>query len=71
MEVVKSGTDRFSPAPVRVSLVNEAQLGHASNESEEAESDPLGDKANHHRIGCLPTTDPIYQSPLESDFDCD
>jgi hypothetical protein len=37
----------------------------------EAESDPLGDKVNHHQIGCPPTIDPIYQLPSESDSDYD
>jgi hypothetical protein len=31
-EVVGSGTGRLPPAPVRVGLVNEAQLGHGHNE---------------------------------------
>jgi hypothetical protein len=36
----------------------------------EAESDPLGDKADHHGISCPFATNPIYQSSLESDSDC-
>jgi hypothetical protein len=58
-EVVRSSTDRLSLALVRVDLVNEAQLRHKSSELGEAESDPLGDKANHKKISSPPATDPI------------
>jgi hypothetical protein len=58
-EVTGSGTGRLSPTPIRVSLVNEAQLGHGSNELGEAESNPLADKANHHGISCPPIIDLI------------
>jgi hypothetical protein len=69
LEIAGSGTGRVPLAPVRISLVNEAQLGHGSNILGEAESDPLEDKADHHEIGCPPATDPIHQSPPESDSD--
>jgi hypothetical protein len=53
---------------VQVGLTNEAQLGHGSNKLGEAESDPLGDKADHHGNCCPPATNSIYQSPPESDY---
>jgi hypothetical protein len=68
-KVTGSGTNRISLIPAQVSLIIKAQLEHGSTESGEVEWDPLRDKAYHHAI-CQATTNPIYQSPLESDSDC-
>jgi hypothetical protein len=66
-----SGTDRFPPAPVRVSLINEAQLRHRLNELGKMDPDPTGDKADHILAVSVATTDPIYQSSPESDSEGD
>jgi hypothetical protein len=66
-EVIGSGTDRLSPASVRVSLINEAQLGHGLSELGRVDLDPPGDKADHTLVILAATTDPIYQSSPEID----
>jgi hypothetical protein len=66
-EVVGSGTGRLPLAPVRVGLVNEAQLGHGHNELGKTDPDPAGDKANHILAVSAATTDPIYKSSSKSD----
>jgi hypothetical protein len=70
-EVTGSGTDCVPSIPAQVGLITEAQLRHGFIESWEAESDPSGSKADHHGISLQATTDPISQSPSESDSDCD
>jgi hypothetical protein len=67
-EIIRSGTNCLPPILARVGLITEAQLGHRFNAMGEAKSDPSGDKADHHRIACPVTANPIYQSPTESDF---
>jgi hypothetical protein len=52
-------------------LVSEAELGHGSSKPGEAESNPLGDKADLHGIAHLGAIDPIYQPSLESASDDD
>jgi hypothetical protein len=60
-------TGRLPPAPVRVGLVNEAQLRHGLNELGKTGSDPAGDKTDHTLAVLATITDPIYQSSLDSD----
>jgi hypothetical protein len=67
-EVVRSGTVHLPPAPTQVSPINEAQLGHESIQVGKMDSNPSGDKADHTLAISVAITDPIYQSPLESDF---
>jgi hypothetical protein len=62
-------TDRLPPALVRVNPINEAQLRHISIKLGKTDLDPSGDKTNHILVGSVATTDPIYQLPLESDFE--
>jgi hypothetical protein len=66
-EIIRLDTDRLPPAPIRVGLVNEAQLRHILSELGKLGSDPEGDKADH--ILAIPTTtiDPICLLPLVSD----
>jgi hypothetical protein len=59
-EVVGSGTNRLPPAPVRVSLVNEAQLGHGLSELGKMDTDPMRDKADNTLAILVATIDPIY-----------
>jgi hypothetical protein len=65
--IVGSGTGRLPPASVRVGLVNEAQLVHGLSKLGKTDLDPAGDKVDHTSAVPTATTDPIYQSPLESD----
>jgi hypothetical protein len=69
-KVAGSGTDCIPLILARDGLIIEAQLGHRSDKSGEAGSDPLGDKTDHNKTSFLARIDPIYQSPLESNFDC-
>jgi hypothetical protein len=59
-EFIGSGTGRLPPAPVRVGLINKAQLRHELSELGKTESDPMGDKADHTLAVPVATTDPIY-----------
>jgi hypothetical protein len=68
-EITGSGTDHVPPISAQVGLVSEARLGHGFSASGEAESDPSGDKADHHEIGCPTAVDPINQPPPEFDSD--
>jgi hypothetical protein len=55
-EVPRSGTSRLPPAPVQVSLINEAQLRLGSNKLGKTDLDASGDKIDHcsHTIAaCL------------------
>jgi hypothetical protein len=65
-EVARSCTSRLPLDPVQVDLVSEAQLRHELNALGETDSDPTRDKANHTLATLTATTDPIYQSSLES-----
>jgi hypothetical protein len=62
-------TGRFPPAPVRVSLINEAQLRHGSVKLGKMDMDPSRDNADHTLVVPTTITNPIYQSPLESDYE--
>jgi hypothetical protein len=66
-EVTRSGTGRLPPASVWVGLINEALLRHWLNELGKTDLDPTGDKADHILTILAATTDPIFQSSLESD----
>jgi hypothetical protein len=70
-EVTESVTDHLPPIPVWVGLITEAKLGHIFTASGEAESDPLGDKADHHSIGCPAPIDLIYLPPSKSESNND
>jgi hypothetical protein len=70
-EVVGSGIGRLPPAPVRVSLINEAQLQHGSTMPRKTNSNPSGDKANHNLAGSTTTIYLIYQLPLELESEGD
>jgi hypothetical protein len=66
-KVIGSGIGRLSPAPVRVSLINEAQLRHGLSKLGKTDLDPMEDEANCILAVSAATTDLIYQSSLESD----
>jgi hypothetical protein len=66
-EIIRSGTCRLSPTPVRVGLINEAQLEHGLSELGKTGLDPIGDKADHIMAVSVAITNPICQSPSESD----
>jgi hypothetical protein len=65
--IVGSSSGRLPPAPIRVGLVNEVQLGHGPSDLRKRDSDPARDKADHTLPVPTVTTDSIYQSPPESD----
>jgi hypothetical protein len=65
--IIRSGTDRLPPAPVRVGLINKAQLGHELSELGKMGSDPEGDKVNHILAASAAPRDPICLSPPEFD----
>jgi hypothetical protein len=65
-EVSRSGIGHLPPGPVQGGLVNEAQLRHRLSALGKTESDPVRDKADHTLVVPKATTDPIYQSSLES-----
>jgi hypothetical protein len=54
-----------------VGLVNEAQLGHRSNELGKLDLDPSGDKADHNSTSSPVIIDPIHLPPLETDYEGD
>jgi hypothetical protein len=66
-EVVGSGTSRLPPAPVPVSLVNEAQLKHELDKLGKVDQDPSGDKADHTLAVLAAVTDLIHHSSPKSD----
>jgi hypothetical protein len=66
-EVARSGVGRLPPAPVRVGLINEAQLRKRHNELGKTDLNSAGDKADHILSILTATLDPIYQSSPESD----
>jgi hypothetical protein len=70
-EVTGSGTDYFPPAPVRVGLVNEAQLEHGLDLLGETEMDSVGDKVDHALAVLAVVTDPIYPSSLDTNSEYD
>jgi hypothetical protein len=67
--IIGSDTDHLPPAPVRVGLINEAQLGHGLSELGKTGLDLIGDKADDTLVVPAATMDPIYQSSSESDFE--
>jgi hypothetical protein len=70
-EVARLGIGRLPPAPVQVSLVNEAQLRHRSIKLGKTDTDLLGHKADHTLAILITITDPIYQMPPKSDSEGD
>jgi hypothetical protein len=62
-----SGTDRLPPAPVRVGLINEAQLRHGLGSLGETNMDLTEDRADHTLAAQAAATDPIYSLSSESD----
>jgi hypothetical protein len=66
-KINRSGTGCLPPAPVRVDLINEAQLRHGLSELGKPDSDPTGDKVDHTRAAPTATIDSICQSPPRSD----
>jgi hypothetical protein len=68
-KVIGSGTDPLPSGLVRVSLINETHLGHGLSKLGKMDLDPAEDKANHNLAVLTATTDPIYQSSPESDFE--
>jgi hypothetical protein len=46
-KVARSGTDILPPAPVRVGLINKAQLRYGLGSLGETDAHPVVDKANH------------------------
>jgi hypothetical protein len=70
-EVVRSGTRRLPLAPVRVSLINEAQLRHGFNAVRKTDLDPAGDKSDHTLAISVATTDIVYVALSEPDSEDD
>jgi hypothetical protein len=70
-EVVGSSTSHLPPAPVRVGLANEVQLGHGLIKLGKTDPNPSGDKVDHTSTVLAAITDPIHQSSLESDSEGD
>jgi hypothetical protein len=68
-KVIQSGTSHLPLAPVRVGLINKEQLRHRLSELGKTDSNPMRDKADHSLAVPIATTDPIYQSSSESDFE--
>jgi hypothetical protein len=65
-EVAGSGTNHLSPAPIRVDLINEAQLGHELGSLWEMDPDPTGYKVDHTKGVHAAKTDlhhPLFQKP--------
>ena len=60
-EVDGSSTDSLPSAPVRVGLVNGAQLKHRHNLLGKTDPDPSRDKADHTPAVHIATTDPMHQ----------
>jgi hypothetical protein len=54
-----------------VGLINEAQLRHGPSKLGKIDLDPTEVKADHTLAIPTTTTDPIYQSSSESDFEGD
>jgi hypothetical protein len=65
-KVTGSGTGHLPPTPVRVGLINEAQLGHRFNSLEEMDADPTEDRVDHTLAAQAAATDPIYSPSSES-----
>jgi hypothetical protein len=65
-KVIGSGTDRLPPAPVRFSVINEAQLRHGLSELGKTDLDSAREKADHTLVVSTTTIDPIHQSSPES-----
>jgi hypothetical protein len=70
-EVIGSGTSRLPPAPVPVSLVNEAQLKHRLDKLGKMDQNPSRDKADHTLAVLAAITDPIHHSSPKSDSEGD
>jgi hypothetical protein len=70
-EVIRLGTDRFPPALVQVSLINEAQLRHGLSQLGKMDPDPSGDKANHTLAVHAATIDLIHHSSPKSNSEGD
>jgi hypothetical protein len=68
-KVAESRIGRLPPAPVRVGLINEAELGHRLDLLGETDTnpDPTEDKADHALVVLATVIDPICQLSLESD----
>jgi hypothetical protein len=59
-EVIRSGTDCLPPAPVQVSLINKAQLGHGLSKLGKTDQDPAEEKADHTLAIPVAIIDPMY-----------
>jgi hypothetical protein len=70
-EVTESGTIDLPLAPIRVGLISDAQLRHGSTMLGEAGLDPSRVKPDHNQAGSPAATDPIDQSPSDSNFEGD
>jgi hypothetical protein len=70
-EVIGSGTGSLPPSRVRVDLVNESQLRHGPIEMGKVDPDPLEDNTDHTQVLTVAVSDPICQSPSESDSEGD
>jgi hypothetical protein len=66
-EVTGSGTNWFPLAPVRVGLINKAQLKHGPGSLGETDTVPAEDKADHTLAVLAVATDPICEPSSESD----
>jgi hypothetical protein len=66
-KVTGSGTCHLSPAPVRVGLVNNAQLRHGLGSLGETDTDPDEDKDDHTLADQTTTIDLIFSPSSKSD----
>jgi hypothetical protein len=69
--VTGSGTGCLPPAPVRVNLINEAQLEHGLSSLGETDTDPAGDRADHTMAAQAAATNLIYSPSLKSNSEYD
>jgi hypothetical protein len=65
-KVAGSSTDRLPLAPVRVGIINEAQLKHRLGSLGETDTDPAEERADHTLAAQPAATDPIYSPSSES-----
>jgi hypothetical protein len=66
-KVIGLGTSRLLLAPVRVDLINMAQLGHGLVKLGKTDPDPSGDKVDRTLAVLATIVDQIHQSSPESD----
>jgi hypothetical protein len=69
-KVTGSGTARLPPAPIRVGLINEAQLGYGLDSLGEMDTDHAEDRVDHTLVAQATATNLIYSPSSKSDSEC-